>query len=224
MSCGYKDSETGKVCGVKTSINPKTNEPYEYCVRCFREMRKNRQERFIDASRKAIGKRECQWVGNYIGEGKTTFRIKCIELPIHDGWCSTHKKTIETQEPTKTKSEKSNKKQKEVDEELSQFVSNVSKDKKTGKTDKSKKLKILTDNPELSEEDNIIVESIKLKPKKIRETKQKPTVESDENKETKKSKVKKSDKIDNEELDNFNPDDIVVVKKSVKKDKKKTKV
>lgn len=229
MSCSYKDSETGKVCGVKTSINPKTEKPFDYCVGCFRQMRKNRQERFIDASRKAIGKRECQWVGNYI-EGKTTFRIKCIELPIHDGWCSHHKKTaIEADQKSekfgKSTMSKSNKGKIELDDELAQFVS------KSGMKSRDKS-KVLADNPELSEDDNIVVESNKRdSKKKVRETKQKPAEESSETSETKKVKEPKKSKKTREtkeikdDIDEIiDYDDEIVVKKSTKKEKKsKTK-
>lgn len=228
MSCGYKDSETGKVCGVKTSINPKTNEHFEYCVRCFRTIRKNRQEKFIEASRKAVGKRECQWIGNYIEKDKT-FRIKCIELPIHDGWCSHHKKVhnddddeVEVKKSRESLgSKKSVKSQKKVDEELDEFMTNIAKDDKPSKGQKGK-AKLLADNPELSEEDNIVVESNKSSgsKKKVRETKPKP--EESEVKKTSKSREskesKKSDKVEkSEEPDD---DEIIVVKKSTKKDKK----
>lgn len=235
MSCGYKDSETGKVCGVKTSINPKTNEPYEYCVRCFRTIRKNRQEKFIEASRKAVGKRECQWIGNYIEKDKT-FRIKCIELPIHDGWCSHHKK-VHNEDDDGDKPRvivKNTKNQKKVDDELDEFVTNVAKDGKRGskKSDKSQstknrkdKIKLLADNPELSEEDNIIVESNKSSKKaktpKVRETKPKPVESKKETRET-----KKSDDSNEPETDDFyepNDDEIVVVKKSTKKEPRKSK-
>ena len=224
MSCGYKDTETGKVCGVKTSINPKTNQPYEYCVRCFRTIRKNRQERFIEASRKAVGKRECQWIGNYIEKGKT-FRIKCIELPIHDGWCGHHKKIDDDDTITEKteKAVKSTKNKKQVDDELDSFMTNIKKSN-NGKSVKDKKVntKLLADNPELSEDDNIVVESNKskkTKTPKVRETKTKPDEDAKVSKTRDTKKTDKSEQSDVSEHDE--PDDeIVVVKKSTKKDKK----
>jgi len=216
MSCGFKD-ESGKVCGVKTSINPKTKEHYEYCSKCFIQMRKNRQNRFIEASRKAIGKQECLWVGNY--NSKTPFRVKCIESPIYNGWCSIHKETVESDEHEPKKSAKN---REDVDKKLSEFMTDI-----PAKKDKKGKLKALAENPELSEDDNIMV--VSNKSKKVRETKPKPVEKTDKSKKpklevqsdsedaddtdtSKKQKTKKSKKDD----DNSEQDQEVVVEKEVK--------
>lgn len=230
MSCSFKDPATGVVCGVITSINPETKQHYEYCRNCFVKMRRNRQERFVNASRKVINRRECLWVGNFAG--KVPFRVKCIESPIHNGWCGIHKEVVasnseeskEPKEPNESdKSKKSKSKhvsEKNVDDALSQFI--------TSKKDKKGKLKALTENPELSEDDNVVVISNK-STKKIRETITKPDDgeidDTDEVKDTKKTSTKKSKKSAESKEDNPSHESETdqVVKKSTKKSSKKSK-
>lgn len=169
MPCGYKDA-SGKVCGGKTSVNPKTNQPYEYCLQCVTLIRKNRSERFNNAVKQTVGKHECQWIGNY--KGAQTFRVKCIEAPVNNGFCTIHKEIVE---PVN------------VDVELSQLMGTSTKKSKDAK------LKVLAENPELSEDDNITIVSLgksvekTKKAKESRKSKSEPEVVTQESPESQES-------------------------------------
>lgn len=87
MPCVFKNEE-GQVCGAPTNIDPRTTEPYKYCRRCFIENRRRRNERFSQNVSREMNRRLCRWVGNHPDEH---FPIRCMEAPIHRGWCRIHK-------------------------------------------------------------------------------------------------------------------------------------